>query len=1375
MTANVKDVSSLTLEQRAILERRLQQQRSAETRTTIPRRPRDAGGAPLSFAQQRLFFLHQLDPQGRTYNICDALLLDGPLDEKALRRAIGEIVRRHEVLRSTFASTGDRPVQIVQPAAATIPLHVVDLAGVADGDRLSEVRRLLASEARRPFDLSRGPLLRCTLARLEPGRHALILAFHHIVFDGWSVTIFMQELSTLYEVNSRAQESLLPELPIQYADFAAWQRDWMSGEVLEQHLSYWRTHLAGAPGTLALPTDRPQPRRPGRVGSSKTVRMPTALAKQIYALSRVAGVTPFMTLLAAFDTLLLRYTGQEDIVVGTVVANRTRAELEGLIGFFVNALPLRADLSRDPTFRELLRRVREVVLGAFAHQDLPFEKIVEELHPGRTPERHPIFQVAFAVQNVPTEQPALPRLKVTPLGFDGGTAKFDLSLTLATGATEISASLGYACDLFDPPTIARMLAHYRRILEQVAANPDRRLSEFELITEEERRLTAGWTATEVALAGRCVHQLFEDQVVRTPHATAIVAGDRRASYAELNERANRLARHLVRLGVGPEARVGVCLTRSIDTVAALLGVLKAGGAYVPLDPSYPADRLRFMLVDSRAVAVLTERRVRGILPACDAKVVCLDDETTDLWNSTDLTSENLESQVTRSNLAYLIYTSGSTGRPKGVMIEHRSAAAFICWAHEVFTPRQLEGTLFATSICFDLSVYEIFVPLSTGGKVILAENALQLPDLPAANEVTLINTVPSAISELLRMGSVPNSVETVNLGGEQLARPLVDQIYARGTVHQVFNLYGPTESTTYSSFMLAQRGAPVTIGRPIANTQLYVLNGNLALQPVGVVGELYIGGAGLARGYFDRPDLTAERFIPDPFSGRAGARLYRSGDLVRCHPDGNLEFLGRFDQQVKIRGFRIEAGEIETVLQEHPEVRQAIVIGRENAMGERELVAYVRPSHEGAVTSAAVREFLAGRLPAHMVPARVAVVLSLPLTANGKVDRKALPDPDALEAEHDVVLPRNDVERRLLKLWESLLTIRPIGVTDNFFELGGHSLLAERLLTRVNAQWHKAVLLSVFLQEPTIEHLAALLTEDGSRPWNPLLPIQVAGSKPPLFCVHSLGGDATIFRGLARHLGPDQPVYGLQARHPSDIGDEYISIEAMASQYVVAIQSVQKDGPYLLAGYSFGSTVAFEMAQQLRRNGEQVALLALLDGGSAVLLKQVPERSDAVALAGLARDLARISGVELVLPHAEIRAMESEAAFNYVFGLLRSANLLPPDVTEVRMRRFLDGIRTRERALREYDPSTYYGRIAFFRSTEIERESAEAWLELGLDVTQPAKGWDALSSEPIELHYIRGYHATMIDEPCVQQLASALCSCIEKACQAAIRQPSCGR
>jgi amino acid adenylation domain-containing protein len=1355
---------ALTPEQRNPLDQRLERQPDGRALPRIPLRSRNAVPVPLSFGQQRLFFLHQLDPQGWMYNICGALLLEGQLERDALRRALTEIIRRHEILRTVFAGEGENAVQVIQPAQP-VALNFVDFSPAVDTDDLLEIRRLVASEARRPFDLSRGPLLRCTLARLGAERHALILAVHHIVFDGWSVSVFARELAVLYDAFSRSRPSPLPELPIQHADFAAWQQVWMSGKVLDRHLAYWQSNLKGAPSMLHVPLDHPRSRdRSGRAGAHETLRFRSVLSTSIQALSRRTRVTPFMTLLAAFNVLLLHYTGQEDIVIGTVVANRTRTELEKQIGFFVNGLPLRTDLSGKPTFRELLPRVRDVVLGAFAHQELPFEKIVEDLHPERALERHPIFQVVFTVKNVAAAPPQLSELKVTPLSFDDGPPKFDLSLSVATAATEMSASLGYSRDLFDPPTITRMLEHFERILEQVTADPDCALKKIELITPQERRMITGSNATTTQSTNRCIHQLFEDQVVRTPNATAVVAGNRRLSYAELNERANRLARHLAILGVGPEARVAVCLRRSDEIVVALLGILKAGGAYVPLDPSYPADRLRFMLFDSRPVAVLTERHVQHSLPACNAKVVCLEDDASDLRVSSDATSDNLESGVTQGNLAYVIYTSGSIGRPKGVMIEHRSATAFVSWAHQVFTPQQLQGTLFATSICFDLSVYEIFVPLSVGGKVILAENALQLPKLPAANEVTLINTVPSSIAELLSMGGMPHSVKTVNLAGEPLASTLVDQIYAKGIVKQVFNLYGPTEATTYSTFMPAEKGVPVAIGRPIANTQLYVLNGDLAFQPIGVAGEVYIGGAGLARGYLDRPDLTAERFIPDPFRGKGGLRLYRTGDLARYRSDGNLEFLGRADQQVKIRGFRIELEEIEAVLREHPAIRHAVVAAREGATGEKELVAFVSPSSPSATLScAAVRQFLHNKLPTHMVPALIVSVPALPLTPNGKVDRKALPIPQSIEAGRDIVAPRSDIERDLVQIWEALLGRRSISVTDRFFDVGGHSLMAERLLARVNTRWQKSVLLSVFLQEPTIERLAVLLGESASRPWNPLLPIQSTGSQTPLFCVHSLGGEASIFRALARYLGSDQPVYGLQAPHPSDIGDQYVSIEAMASQYVSAIRTIQWMGPYFLAGYSFGSTVAFEMAQQLKRRGEQLALLALLDGGSPLLLKHVPERSDAVTLAGLARDLARASGVEFALPHAKIRSMEPAAAFDYVFDAMRTANLLSSDMSVNRMSRFLQGLKTRTRALKYYVPSTYPGRITFFRSTEIEHESAEAWAELGVNITEPTKGWNQLSSEPVDLHYIPGYHATLMAEPNVRFLAKRLKSCIETA------------
>ncbi|MBV8856906.1 MAG: amino acid adenylation domain-containing protein, partial [Acidobacteria bacterium] len=1005
------------------------------------------GPVPLSFAQQRLWFLDRLEPGSAAYNIPAAVRLTGRLDVAALERSLKEIVRRHETLRTTFAEMDGEPAQLIREAAE-IALSVVDLTHLPEQELEGEAARMAQAEARAPFDLSAGPLLRATLLQLGGERHQLLVTMHHIVSDAWSVGVLLRELADCYRAYAGGAATCLNELPIQYADFALWQRGWLRGEVVERQLEYWMEQLRDAPAVLELPADRPRPAVQTYNGSFETHLIRKELADSLKALARREGVTLFMATLAAFKVLLHRYTRQEDILVGTPIANRTRGETEGLIGFFVNTLVMRTRLGGDPTFRGLLSQVRETALAAYNYQDLPFERLVEALRPERNLSHSPLFQVMFALQNAPAATPALDGLEVDAREVETGTAKFDLNLSLTDGEEGLTAKFEYNTDLFDAATVRRMAANFETLLAAAAENPDCRVAELPLLAKAEHEQLRQWNATRRDYpTGKCLHQFFEEQAARTPDRIALIYGDARLSYRELNERANRLAHYLLALGLTPESRVGVMLERTPDLLVSLLAVLKAGAAYLPLDPAYPRDRLAFMLEDAGAL-LLTSRALSEGVTAAAADIIRL---------------EEIEEEVSRGpavnpvcaagaqNLAYLIYTSGSTGRPKAVAITHSSAATFLHWAAESFSADELCGVLASTSVCFDLSVFELFAPLSVGGSVVLADNALALPTLPAAARVTLINTVPSAMTELVRQRAVPEGVRVVNLAGEALKRSLVESIYETGTVGKVVNLYGPSEDTTYSTFTEVLPGEEVTIGRPLANTRAYVVDSALRPAPVGVPGELLLGGDGLARGYLNRPALTAERFIPDPFSGVAGARLYRTGDLVRWLADGRIDFLGRFDHQVKVRGFRIELGEIEAALLRHPSVAEAVVVAREAGAGDVRLVAYLSGGGEQVANVSELRSYLKESLPEHMIPSLFVVLERLPLTPNGKVDRKALPAPEASRPARgeSYVAPRTPAEELLCAVWSELLGVERVGVEDNFFELGGHSLLVTQVVSRV--------------------------------------------------------------------------------------------------------------------------------------------------------------------------------------------------------------------------------------------------------------------------------------------------------------------------------------
>jgi amino acid adenylation domain-containing protein len=900
------------------------------------------GELPLSFAQQRLWFLDQLQPDNSFYNVPWSLRINGPLKVDVLQKTLDEIAARHEVLRTTFTKIDNQPVQVIAPILH-VELSTQDLSALPGNQHEAEARRLATEEAQRPFDLATGPLFRAGLLRLGDEDHVLLLNIHHIASDGWSVALLIKELAVLYDAFAAGKPSPLPPLPIQYADYAVWQRQWLQGETLHKQLDYWRNQLSDAPPVLDLPTDHPRPALESFRGTTETFQISQEIAQGLRELNRREGTTLFMTLLAAFQVLLSRYTRQEDIVVGSPIANRNHAEIENLIGFFVNTLVFRTDLSGNPTFRELLGRVKETALAGYAHQDLPFEKLVEEVQPERSLGHNPLFQVLFAVQNAPRQALKLADLNIRTLEVSRGSSKFDMTLFVTERSEGLTCIFEYNTDLFEAATIRRIIGHFQQLVEGIVTNPDRPLADYELLQEEERRrVLVEWNQNSKDYPARCIHEFFEDQVKKTPNETALIAGEERLSYAELNRRSNQLAHYLRRLGVGPEILVGICMERSTEMLVGILGILKAGGAYVPLDPAYPKDRIAFALQDCQAPVLLTQERLQQTLPENSAKLVRIDADWSEISKED---AGNLSPAATPNHLAYLIYTSGSTGRPKGVAIEHLSTSTFIQWSQSIFSRDELAGVLLSTSICFDLSVFEMFVPLSVGGKIILAQNALELPSLLAAHEVTLINTVPSAIAELLRMEGVPNSVTVVNLAGEPLPRSLAKQIYAKETIRKVYNLYGPTEDTTYSTFTLVPNDdTRVTIGRPIINTQAYVVDAQMRPVPVGVPGELLLGGEGLARGYFGRPDLTEQKFIPNPFSQESGSRLYRTGDLARYLPDGNLLFLGRIDHQVKVRGFRIELGEIESVLTQHAAVRQSLVMVREDDPGNKQIVAYVMPN-----------------------------------------------------------------------------------------------------------------------------------------------------------------------------------------------------------------------------------------------------------------------------------------------------------------------------------------------------------------------------------------------------------------------------------------------
>ncbi len=1055
----------------------------------VVRVPRDGRTIPLSFPQERVWFLDQLTPGGNiAYNFQVTLYFHGPLEVPILEATFTELVRRHEILRTSFPSVNGKPAQIIHPAEP-VKLPVIDLRDVPEDAREVAAEAIIAETMAVPFDIAQAPLIRWRLLRVADETHILLQVEHHFIHDGWSYAVLLREVKALYSAFLRGEPSPLPELPVQYADFAIWQRSWMEGETMERVLGFWKKKLTAHPAPTEIQTDRPRPARATFLGDVQMFPIPSELYQELRQLSRKQGFTLYMTMLAGFFSVLHRYNGQEDLMIGTSNANRRAQEIEGMIGMVVNTLILRGDLSGQPVFRDIVARMRDMTLEIYSHQDMPFERLVQELRPERQLGRNPLFQIMYNFHDAAVPDLEFGDLRVVRRVRGNRSAKVDLNVIVVprgeqrvgmeARAEDLQAVLHweYNTDLFDLATMERLRDHYMTLLAGAARNPEARLADLPLLTDAEtHELVQGWSRTGPVPADgseACLQELFEAQVKRTPEAVAVIHRHDRVSYAELNRRANRLASRLLALGVGPEVRVGIFLDRSIDLIAALLGVLKAGGAYVPLDPAYPKERIAFMLEDSGAPALISRAGLEDRLPEHGARMVLVDGEAAG-------SDEDPVCSSGSGNLAYQLYTSGSTGRPKAVSMEHRSVVAFIRWAREAFSPApaELAGVMAATSVCFDLSIFEIFVPLSSGGTVIVAGNALDLAGLPAAGEVTLINTVPSAMAELLRMGAVPPSVRAVNLAGEALRGDLVQKIYDTTGAERVQNLYGPSEDTTYSTWATIPRNAGLepSIGRPLPGTQAYVVDRDLRLVPRGVPGELLLGGVGLARGYSGRPELTAERFIPDSWTDAEGGRVYRTGDLVRFRPDGELEYLGRIDHQVKLRGFRIELGEIEIELVRVQGVREAVVVMRD--FGEdRRLVAYVAGEPDSLPSAGELREHLSKSLPAFMVPNDYVMLERLPLTPNGKLDRRALPNPEPARPDEAAVYvaPRNPVEETLARIWGEVLGIDPVSVRDDFFALGGHSLSAARALSRVRDSLRVEVPLPVVFERRTIERMAELI------------------------------------------------------------------------------------------------------------------------------------------------------------------------------------------------------------------------------------------------------------------------------------------------------------
>jgi len=1336
MSRILDQLSDLPLEEkRALLARLLQEGSKVDV-------------APLSFGQERIWFLTRLEPNNPFYNIPVPRRLSGELDVTALQQALGEIVRRHESLRTRFESEGGVPRQVIDEPQEW-RLKLVDLSGKEEKEKLRVAERIATEEAQRPFVLAKEWGMRAQLLRLAHREHILLLTMHHIVSDGWSLGVLFNELHELYEAYSRDERlSPLPDLGLQYADFAVWQREWLSGSELAEQLSYWKEQLAGL-SAPELPLDKPRPASRSHHGAKLLLRLSTELSSQLQAVAQAEGATLFMVMLAAFQVLLGRYSGQTDISVGTPIANRTRAELEELIGFFVNTLVLRTDLSGDPSFAELLKRVGEVALAAYAHQDLPFEKLVEELQPERSLNRNPLFDVLFAVQNAPRSEGRLGDLRLEPWGEGSKTTRFDLEVHVWEASEGLICTFNYATDLFEAETIERLMGHYQQVLEAVVADRSRRLSELSLLTGAERAQLRQWNETSSAYPQHSIQELFEAQAERNGSAIAVKCGQQQLTYAELNERANQLAHYLRKHGVRSETRVGICVERSLDMVVGLLGILKAGGAYLPLDANYPVERLAYMFEDAQPSLLLTQTKMLSRLPKSHVKIVCLDAD------GKLIAAEYIDNppcETTLENLAYVMYTSGSTGYPKGVSVTHRNVVRLVkennyasLNANEVF--------LQFAPLTFDASTLEVWGPLLNGAQLVVfpsyAPTLEELARTIEENKVSTLWLTAGLFHQLV--DERPQSLTAVRqllAGGDVLSVAHVQKALQFMNGNRLINGYGPTENTTFTCCHHIKSGThrSIPIGRPLANTQVYVLDGNYQPVPVGVRGELYVGGDGLARGYLNRPDQTAEKFIPNEFSSTPGARLYRTGDVVRYLSNGELEFIGRADQQLKLRGFRIEPAEIEFGLAQHTSVSETAVNAVLDHDGDKLLAAYVVVKKGAKVDAAELRSFLRNKLPEYMIPAAFVFMDALPLTNNGKVNRRALPPVDkaTLTNSEQFVAPRNSTERALSEIWTRALHLQRVGVFDNFFEVGGNSLTATRVMSRVCSMLNVELPLRALFESPTIAEFAEVVQRTAigeSFVWPTVMKIQPLGRRRPIFFVAAPDINALGYITLADHLGDDQPLYGLQSqRYWKTKTDEHgrpllefsqAVVEELASEYVRAMREVQPHGPYLLGGMCRGAHIAFEMATQLKAQGETVSLLAILD-------TWVMENT-----------YSYLFYVEYYFQRGKwFLELSAREKFNFVRDKISRS--LDNVAVRLRLREAHRGALPPVTAVywpdSSFVPRTFDGRITVFRlsnqpSTRIRSHSL---------------GWEERSTNGVDVEIVPGEHHTILREPHVQGLASRL-------------------
>ena len=1362
--------------------------------------------AQLSFAQERLWFLDQLSPDSAVYNVPLAVRLSGPINPNALKRSVDEIVRRHDTLRTTFVALDGQPVPVVCPTL-NVALPTIDVASYPEHEREASVKALLNEEAARPFDLTKGPLIRTTLLRLNEHDHFFLVVMHHIVSDGWSLVLFFQELSAIYDAFSRGEPSPLAALQIQYADYSAWQREWLKGDLLQKQLAYWKEKLAGELPVLELPIDGPRPAVQTFHGAREWLVLSEEITSAIKTLGRREGVTLFITMLAAFKVLLCRYTGQEDVIVGSPIANRPQTETESIIGFFLNNLALRSDLSGNPNFREVLARVRKTALEAYANQDVPFEKLIEALKPERSLSRTPIFQVYFNLFNF-ADEIKLPGSNET-VSFveawaqsDEDLSKFDLTLYAGQQDQELKLALVYNTDLFDADSIRRMLVQFRILLESLVVDPLKPISELSLHTEAE------------AMPSRCVRpdnafiefkpeeieqsitERFTKQAAMYPRRIAVKSRNYHWTYQDLEQTVSNVAQSILRWRGPEEKRIALLFEHDAPMIAGMLGALQAGRTYVPLDPNHPTERLRQIVEHSEATAILTNSKNLALareLATSGVQLINID--------SVEPTTTRVDlPAIEPDRLAYILYTSGSTGQPKGVMQNHRNVLHYIrAYTNNLHLSADDRLTLLS-SYCFDASVMDIYGALLNGATLcpidIKEEGLAGLPQRLIDEEITVYHSTPTVyryfVNTLDGHTNFPR-VRLIVLGGEEVNRTDVELYKKHFSDDCLFvNGLGPTEATvSLQNFIDKQTevaGESVPVGFPVEATDVLLLNESG--HPSEIFGEIAIKSAHVALGYWRNSEATAAAFsgtgVPPvnhvqdaPVTG--SVRIYRTGDMGRRLPDGSIKFEGRKDFQIKIRGFRIELGEIESALAQYPDVRESVVVAKENSAGDKRLVAYVVP-REHASINGELREFLKQKLPEYMVPSSFVLLDSLPLTVSGKLNRRALPAPDDLSNRQNrqakqSSAPTTQVEKLLATIWTDLLEVSEIGINDNFFEAGGHSLLAVRLFAQIEKRFGKSLPLATLFQAPTIAQLAVILERDWQKElkteWSSLVAINPiespspssrettiakdTGSRPPFFCVHALGGNVLEYFDLAHYLGKAQPFYGLQSAGLDGKNAPHTRVEDMAAHYIKEMRELQPNGPYFIGGRSLGGMIAFEMARQLRAQGEGIGLLALLDtypSGYAKLLKDqntLRARFDRAASRTKAH-LTNLRGLSLqdkclyLVAKSKFapRKMKSQIWRRIYNSFENLGRPLPRALQDIKELNSL--------AVREYVPQVYNGHVTLFWASTDLRASVDF-----------VEGWRALAGGGIEVHEIPGSHLDIVKEPHVQELAKKLKSCLELA------------